>query len=72
MIAAVLTAVWTLGAIGVFAVMVWALPYRIPIARWSLVVVGSITWPIVLVVGIALAFVSVVTDDGRGDLEGLE
>ena len=72
MIAAVLTALWMLGAIGVFAVLVWGLPYRIPVARWSLVVAGSCLWPLVFGVGIALTFVWAVTDDGREDLEDLE
>ena len=72
MIAAVLTAFWTLGAIGIFALIVRRLPHRIRVALWSLVVVGSIAWPVVVVVGIVLAFAWVVTDDGREDLEGLE
>lgn len=69
MIVALLTALWALGALAVFSGLVWPLRRGIPLARWAIVIVGALGWPVVLAAAVLLAFMWVITDDGRNDLE---
>ena len=71
MIAALLTTLWVIVAIAVFSALAWPAPGKALLSRVGLAVAMglALAWPIVAALAVSLAFLSVLTDDGRNDLE---